>query len=103
VEVIRTTPIVDVNATPLTGLSNIRLSVVRDSDGKLLDFSNNTFTATPSQQYATMTELDAARLPGVYSYSLNTGAFVSPAANDKYKIYVSQTSGGGAANSLQTG
>ena len=103
VEVIRTAPIVDVNGSPLTGLTNIKLAVVRDSDGKLLDFSNNTFTATPATLYATMTEVDATRLPGVYSYSLNTGSFVSPNANDKYKVYVSQQGGTNAANALQTG
>ncbi len=103
VEVIRTSQIVDVNGSPLTGLTNIKLAVVRDSDGKLLDFSNNTFASSPSSTYATMTELDAAHFPGVYSYSLNTGAFVGASAGDKYKVYVSQQGGSNAANALQSG
>jgi hypothetical protein len=103
VEVIRTSPIVDVNGNPLTGLTNIKLAVVRDSDSKPLDFSNNTFTAGPAMLYAVMSELDAARFPGVYSYSLNTGGFVNPNPNDKYKVYISQQGATNAANALQTG
>jgi hypothetical protein len=103
VEVIRTSAIVDVNGLPLTGLTSIKLAVVRDSDGKILDFASNTFSTTPASPWVAMVELDAARLPGVYSYSLNTGAFVSPAPNDKYKIFVSQQGGTSAANALQSG
>jgi hypothetical protein len=103
VEVIRTSSIVDVNGSPLTGLTNIKLAVVRDSDGKILDFASNTFVTAPGSPYAAMVELDAARLPGVYSYSLNTGAFQSPVAGDRYKVYISQQGGSNAANALQTG
>jgi len=89
---------------PLTGKTDILLSIRRDSDGQWFDFADNTFKAagwTTRQQQ--MTETDATNAPGNYHHDFDTSTIVSPADDDTYEAVVDQSPGTDAENVPQTG
>jgi len=68
---------------PLTGLTDVLLAIRRISDGKWLDFNDNTFKSsgwTTRQQ--TMTEINATYDAGKYYYDFNTTGF----SDDTYEL-----------------
>lgn len=84
----------------LTGAaSTLLIWIRRASDGRFLDFADMTFKASgwTTRQQA-MTEADATNAPGLYTYLFNTGAIVSPSANDTYLVELDQVGASTAAN-----
>jgi hypothetical protein len=73
----------DSNGDPVTGLSDVLLSIRRISDGHWLDFDDNTFKGSGwvSRQTA-MSEVDATNDAGKYYYDFDTSGF----ADDTYEI-----------------
>jgi hypothetical protein len=103
-ETVVTSPLTDSGGNILTGLTNVKVAIARASDQKLLDWSTNGFTAAPTQEYATLTEWDAVRFPGVYYINVNTSLFTGINAQDHYIAYIAQPTGtANAANLPQTG
>ena len=103
VETVVVGPIVDVNSSPLTGLTSIKAALFRKSDKKFIDWSTLGFTTTPTTEYHVLTELDAARAPGVYYIDVDTSTFVGASAQDRYFVYISQQGASNAVNALQMG
>ena len=78
----------------LTGATDLFVRVRRQSDGKILDWADMTFKAAAwTDKEHLLAELDAANLPGVYAYALNTTSIVTLVANDIYQFYYFQTPG----------
>lgn len=96
--------ILDGALDPLTGKSDILLSIRRVSDGFWLDFNDDTFKSTgwTTRQLA-MTETDATNDPGAYHYDFDTSAITNAAADDTYQVRVDQSPGTDAANVPLTG
>lgn len=81
----------DSDSNFLTDLGNLSatflptIEIKRESDGKYLDFNDNTFKSSGwSIRQQNMTELDSTNSPGVYYYDFNTTEFT----DDNYFIRV---------------
>lgn len=90
---------------PLPGKTDITAAIRRDSDGLTFDWSDSTFKAfsactTPRQQLA---PVDDTNYAGQYAVDFDTGAIVSPAADDIYQVTVDQVPRVDAANVPQPG
>ena len=82
--------ILDKSGNPVTGLSNVLLTIRRTSDDYRLDFFDNTFKASGwTTRQKVMTELDATNDAGVYCYDFDTGGF----ADDTYQMRVECANG----------
>lgn len=96
--------ILDASLDPLTGKTDILISIRRVSDSFWLDFADNTFKgagwAIRRQQ---MIEVDAATAPGEYYHDFDTSAIVNLVDNDDYRIRVDQSPGTDARNLPQVG
>lgn len=85
--------ILDLAGSPLTGLSDILLSIRRISDGYRYDFNDLTFkNAGWTTRQQTMAEISSIYDSGVYYYSFDTSAITNVTANDTYQIRVDCTS-----------
>jgi hypothetical protein len=96
--------ILDGSLSPLTGKTDILLSIRRVSDGFWYDFNDDTFKSsgwTTRQQQ--MTETDSANDQGVYHYNFDTSAITNATADDTYQMRVEQSPGTDAANVPLTG
>ena len=97
--------ILDASLVPLTGKTDILVSVHRVSDGLTLDWDDDTFRAygsctTPAAQ---MSQVDATNYPGQYYLDLDTSAVTNPTSDDTYMVTVNQSPGTDAANVPQVG
>lgn len=91
----------DGSLSPLTGLSDVLLSIRRVSDDFWYDFSDDTFKSTGwTTRQQVMAETDATNDPGAYDYDFDTSAITNAAADDTYQLRVDCAS---AANVPQTG
>lgn len=96
--------ILDGSLVPLTGKTDILVSIRRVSDGFFYDFNDDTFKAagwTTRQQ--AMTEIDATNAPGEYRYDFDTSAVTNSATDDTYEVRVDQSPGTDAKNVPQVG
>lgn len=96
--------VLDGSLDPLTGKTDILLSIRRVSDGQWYDFNDDTFKAigwTTRQQQ--MTETDATNDPGTYHHDFDTSAITNAATDDTYEVRVDQSPGTDAANVPQVG
>jgi hypothetical protein len=96
--------ILDGALSPLTGLTDILISIRRISDGFWYDFADDTFKnfGWTTRQLA-MTETDSSNDPGVYHYDFDTSAIAYAVADDTYQIRVDQSPGTSAKNVPQVG
>lgn len=86
-------------AVPLTGKTDILLSVRRISDNYYLDFADLTFKNTGwTTRQQQMSEVSAVNAAGEYQYSLNFGSIVNSVVDDTYQLRVDQSPGMDAAN-----
>jgi hypothetical protein len=89
---------------PLTGLTDLLISIRRISDGYFFDFNDLTFkNAGWTTRRLAMTEISSTNAPGEYYYSFNTGTITNPTSNDTYEIRVEQFPGTTAKNMPQVG
>lgn len=85
---------------PLTGKTDIVLSIRRVSDGQFFDFADLTFKAagwTTRQQ--TLAEVDATNAAGDYYYDFDTATITNPTADDTYMLRAEQSPKTDCANS----
>lgn len=99
-EPIFTTGLVDASKTLLTGLSNVYLRIMRQSDDYYLDFGDMTFKASPGTPTVAMAEVDATNLPGLYRYVFDLSSVTNETQNDEYVFRVTCAS---AENAPQEG
>jgi hypothetical protein len=91
--------ILDGSLAPLTGKTDILISIRRVSDGFWYDFNDSTFKSSSwTTRQQVMSETDATNDPGVYHYN-----FISPSADAVYEIRVDQSPGTDAGNIPQCG
>jgi hypothetical protein len=91
--------VLDGSLDPLTGKTDILLSIRRVSDGQWYDFSDDTFKASGwTTRQEQMTETDATNDPGTYHSDFDTSAITNAAADDTYEVRVDQSPGTDAAN-----
>lgn len=96
--------ILDATLDPLTGKSDILISIRRVSDGFFYDFNDDTFKSSGwTTRQTAMSEISATNAPGEYSYDFDTSAITNAAADDTYQIRVDQSPGTDAANVPQIG
>lgn len=96
--------ILDGSLTPLTGLTDILISIRRVSDGYWLDFNDYIFKSSGwAFRQTAMTETDSTNDPGTYHYDFNTGGITNPTADDTYQVRVDQSPGTDAGNVPLTG
>lgn len=94
----------DASLDPLTGLTDLLLSIRRKSDDFFYDFNDDTFKSTgwTTRQQA-LSEISAANAPGEYGHDWDTSAITNAVDDDTYMIRVDQSPGTNAANMPQTG
>jgi hypothetical protein len=97
--------VLDQLGAPLTGKTDIVLSMRRQSDGKYLDWSDMRFKngGPIVQLYQVMTEVNPTRSPGEYQLSLDTSAIVNAIDDDIYETRAEQLGGTDAGNLPQIG
>jgi len=96
--------VLDGSLDPITGKTDILLSIMRVSDGWSYDFNDDTFkNAGWTTRREAMTEVSASLAPGDYRYDFDTSAITNRTADDTYMIYVEQSPGTDAKNMPQTG
>lgn len=81
---------------PVTGLTDLLLSIWRKSGGtsEWLDFNDYTFkTSGWTTRQLALTERDATLSPGIYYVNFDTSSIVSPVADDTYYLEVDQYPG----------
>jgi hypothetical protein len=85
----------DTAGSPLTGVTDLYLTIQRPVDGMWFDFSDNTFKAAISviQLRQVLIEVDSIRAPGQYKYIWNI-----PSTEDTYQITIEQTPGTSVKN-----
>lgn len=94
----------DESLAPLTGKTDILLSIWRLSDGDFYDFDDDTFKASGwTDRQIAMSEVDATNAAGEYQHDWDTSAIVSPVADDTYFVRVEQSPGVDAKNLPQVG
>lgn len=102
--------IVDKNGDPLTGLTNAKIKVRRGSDGFYLDWSDNTFRASPTQLLEALEEISSVYSPGEYQLNtpthvdgFDTSTFVQLVDEEQYFITAIQDGADTASNVPQIG
>lgn len=102
--------IVDKDGNELTGLTNIKIKIRRASDGFYLDWSDNTFKASPTQLLEALSEISATFSPGEYHLStvthvdgFDTSTITQVLDEESYFFTSVQDGGSNAANALQIG
>jgi len=89
----------DESLDPVTGKTDLLISIWRVSDGFYLDFNDSTFKAAGwTTRQTPMTEFDATNAPGEYYYD-----FSVPAGDEVYIARVDQSPGTDVANLPQLG
>ncbi len=99
-EPIFTAGLVDSAKALLTGLSDVYLRIMRQSDDYYLDFGDMTFKASPGTATVAMSEVDATNLAGVYRYVFDLSSVTNESLNDEYHFRVTCAS---AENAPQEG
>lgn len=94
----------DGSLAPVTGVTDLKLSIQRVSDNYYYDFDDDTFKGSgwTSREQA-LTEVSATNSPGDYRYDWNTSAITNPQNADAYQVYIRQTPGSTVKNVPQTG
>jgi hypothetical protein len=96
--------ILDGSLDPITGKTDILISIRRISDGYWYDFDDDTFKNSGwTDRQEAMTETDSTNDQGVYHYDFDTSAITNAATDDTYEIRVDQSPGTDAANVPMTG
>jgi len=102
--------ILDASGDPLTGLTDIKIRVRRASDGFYLDWSDNTFKATPVQLLQQLEEISATYSPGEYHLDtlthvggFDTSTVVQTVDEEVYFFTSVQDGGTDASNPIQVG
>ena len=98
--------ILDGSLVPLTGKTDILLSIRRDSDGQWFDFDAGELDFKASgwtTRQQAMTETDSTNAPGEYHHDFDTSAITNAADDDTYQVRVEQSPGTDAANVPQVG
>jgi hypothetical protein len=98
--------VIDQLNQPLTGKTNIMLSVRRQSDAKYLDWDDMHFKngmGGPTQLYQPLAEVHATRSAGEYQYPFDTSDIINPIADDIYEVRVEQVGDNDAVNLPQIG
>jgi len=96
--------ILDGLLVPLTGKTDILVSIRRVSDDFFLDFDDYTFKSSGwTARRSAMSEIDAINAPGEYQENFDTSVIVNAVADDTYEIYVEQFPGTDAKNLPQVG
>lgn len=96
--------ILDDALDPLTGKTDIVLTIRRVSDGQYLDFNDMTFKGSLwTTREQVMTEVDATYDAGAYYYDFDTSAITNATADDTYELRVEQDGGTDARNVPQVG
>lgn len=73
----------------VTGATNIKAKIRRQSDGLILDWDDMTFKASPvTQLLQDMVEVDATNFPGEYSYNFDPSLISNYVSNDSYFVTV---------------
>ena len=91
----------DGSLSPLTGLTDVLLSIRRVSDGQWYDFNDDTFKSsgwTTRQQQ--MSETDSTNDPGNYHYDFDTSQITNAADDDTYEMRAESAT---SANMPQSG
>lgn len=77
--------IVDSSGNPITGATTVTCKLRTTPGASLFDWNDTTFkTSGWTTVSATMTEVDATNLPGVYKQELNVGGFT----NGRYQVFI---------------
>lgn len=102
--------IVDSDNNPITGLTDIKIKVRRGSDSLYLDWSDNTFKASPVQLLVVLLEVSATFSPGEYYLNtathvdgFDTSTFPQLVDEEQYFITAVQDGGSNVANVPQIG
>jgi hypothetical protein len=104
--------IIDVNKAPITGLTDIKIQIRRQSDGFYFDWSDNTFKVAASvvNLWQALMEVSAVFSPGMYklntithSEGWHTALITNPLNREIYFISAIQVGGTDAANVPQNG
>jgi len=98
--------ILDGTLTPITGKSDILLSIRRVRDDKWFDFDSGELDFKDSGWVArqvAMAEVDSTNDPGCYFYDFNTSVISDSTSGDIFMVRVDQDPGTDAANVPQTG
>jgi hypothetical protein len=96
--------ILDGSLVPITGKSDILISIRRTSDDYYYDFDDDTFKNSGwTTRREAMTEVDSVNDPGVYGYDFDTSAITNKTTDDTYMIRVDQSPGTDAKNLPQGG
>lgn len=99
--------VVNSEGQPLTGKTNIKIKIRRNSDGFYFDWSNNTFKAEVSvaSLLQALVEISPTASPGEYElnkpghiHGFDTSTIVNPNAVDDYFITCVQDGGTDATN-----
>jgi len=89
---------------PITGLTDILITIRSVATGYFLDFDDMTLKNSAwTTRQETMTELDSTNAPGVYYYSYDTSTVTNITANDTHQIYVDQDPGIDSKSTPQNG
>lgn len=88
---------IDSSRVRLTGLTNLKVKVRRQSDSNLFDWSTNEFVASPVLFLQDLEEVDPVNFPGEYRLNatphirgFNTSSVVNPVVDDIYFVTVEQ-------------
>ena len=97
--------VVDTANAPITGLSDVAVTIRRVSDDRFFDWTSNAFSVAPAQLTQTLSEVSAANDPGRYALNttphlagFNTSAITNAVADDTYALTVDQTTLTNGAN-----
>lgn len=94
----------DAALDPVTGKTDLLLSIRRKSDDFFYDFDDDTFkTSGWTDRQVALTEVDATNAPGEYAYDWDTSAITNETADDTYEIRVDQDPGTDVKNLPQVG
>jgi hypothetical protein len=94
----------DASKQPVTGKTDLLISIFRASDGFYLDFNDQVFKSTGWVARQTpMTEKSASLAAGEYFYNFDTSAISNPTTDDQYQARVDQSPGTDVVNVPATG
>jgi hypothetical protein len=98
--------ILDGTLTPITGKSDILLSIRRVRDDKWFDFDSGELDFKDSgwvSRQVAMAEVDSTNDPGCYFYNFDTSVISDSTSGDVFMLRVDQSPGTDVANVPQTG
>ena len=73
----------------VTGATNIKAKIRRQSDSLILDWDDMTFKAAPvTQLLQALTEVDNVNFPGEYAYNFDPSLITNYVSNDSYFVTV---------------